>query len=94
MFALKKKMDTMENNSMKQREGEHNKLLQRYQNVKKELDNQQNLERIKFEKLNNRPSTASRSQYSTFGNSPSKKSLHSSRMSSKNNAPASKPSNR
>ena len=33
------------------RETEHNKLLQRYQNVKKEIENQQNIERIKFEKL-------------------------------------------
>lgn len=32
-----------------------NRLLQRYQNVKKELENQQNLERIKVEKAFTRP---------------------------------------
>ncbi len=33
------------------RDQDHAKLLQRYQNVKKELELQQNLERIKLEKL-------------------------------------------
>lgn len=94
MAALKKKLEAVQVGQYKQREVEHNKLLQRYQNVKKELENQQNLERIKFEKSNGRPGTANRSQYSAFGASPSKKSLQSSRMSNRNNAPASKPSNR
>jgi len=39
MAALRKKIDTNMNGRLKQREQEHNKLLQRYQNVKKELEN-------------------------------------------------------
>ena len=38
------------NERLKLREIEHNKILQRYQNVKKEIENQQNLERIRREK--------------------------------------------
>ena len=48
--ALKKKLEANLNDRLKLRETEHNKLLQRYQNVKKEIENQQNIERIKFEK--------------------------------------------
>lgn len=40
MAALKKKIEANMNERLKQREFEHNKLLQRYQNVKKELENQ------------------------------------------------------
>lgn len=69
MNALKKKLEANLNERLKLRETEHNKLLQRYQNVKKEIENQQNLERIKFEKTmnnylgrpGNRPGTANRS---------------------------------
>jgi predicted nuclease with TOPRIM domain len=50
MNALKKKLEANLNERLKLREVEHNKLLQRYQNVKKEIENQQNIERIKFEK--------------------------------------------
>jgi hypothetical protein len=50
MNALKKKLEANLNDRLKLRETEHNKLLQRYQNVKKEIENQQNIERIKFEK--------------------------------------------
>ena len=50
MNALKKKLEGNLNERLKLRENEHNKLLQRYQNVKKEIENQQNLERIKYEK--------------------------------------------
>jgi len=39
MQALKKKVESSAQARMKQRETEHNKLLQRYQNVKKELEN-------------------------------------------------------
>lgn len=64
MNALKKKLEANLNERLKLRETEHNKLLQRYQNVKKEIENQQNIERIKFEKQYNvvaklRPATAS-----------------------------------
>ena len=50
MNALKKKREGNLNERLKLRETEHNKLLQRYQNVKKEIENQQNIERNKFEK--------------------------------------------
>ncbi len=40
MMALQKKCESIQNEQMKMRETEHNKLLQRYQNVKKELENQ------------------------------------------------------
>jgi len=51
MNALKAKCEATMNADRKEREQENNKLLLRYQNVKKELDTQQNLERIKLEKL-------------------------------------------
>lgn len=60
MNALKKKLEGRMNERLKLREVEHNKILQRYQNVKKEIENQQNLERIRIEKAYKvRPSTAS-----------------------------------
>jgi hypothetical protein len=40
MNALKKKLESNLNERLKLRETEHNKLLQRYQNVKKEINNQ------------------------------------------------------
>lgn len=92
MNALKKKLEANLNERLKLRETEHNKLLQRYQNVKKEIENQQNIERIKFERAfqnhNTRPGTANQ------------RSVMASRMGSKMKgsmmggprAPASKPS--
>lgn len=50
MNALKKKLEGNLNERLKLREVEHNKLLQRYQNVKKEIENQQKQEMNKFEK--------------------------------------------
>lgn len=50
MAALKKKLEGKMNERLKMREVEHNKILQRYQNVKKEIENQQNIERIKRER--------------------------------------------
>jgi len=63
MNALKKKLESNLNERLKLRETEHNKLLQRYQNVKKEIQNQQTIELAKFEKQYNtvtalRPQTA------------------------------------
>ncbi len=58
------------NERLKMREVEHNKILQRYQNVKKEIENQQNIERIKKErayKVIARPQSGS--QRSTMGQS-------------------------
>jgi hypothetical protein len=40
MAALKKKLEARMNERLKLREVEHNKILQRYQNVKKEIENQ------------------------------------------------------
>jgi len=68
MAALKKKLEGKMNERLKMREVEHNKILQRYQNVKKEIENQQNIERTKRErayKVVARPQSAS--QRSTMG---------------------------
>ncbi len=35
---------------VRQREDDHNQMLKRYQNVKKEIDSQQSIERIKLDK--------------------------------------------
>ena len=51
MNALKKKLDGIMNEERRLREQEQDKMIQRYQNVKKELETQQNLDRIKQEKL-------------------------------------------
>ncbi len=51
MSALKKKLEGMANADRKLRDQQHKKMLQRYQNVKKEIENQQNLERIRQEKF-------------------------------------------
>jgi hypothetical protein len=89
--ALIKKNQAIEDGQLKMRDVEHNKLLQRYQNVRKELENQQSIERNRMDKMF-RPGTANRSNISMMGGSPSKKSLNSSRMSMRGNQPASKPS--
>lgn len=68
MAALKKRLEAKMNERLKMREVEHNKILQRYQNVKKEIENQQNIERIKRErayKVVARPQSSS--QRSTMG---------------------------
>jgi len=77
MAALRKKLEGRMNERLKLREVEHNKILQRYQNVKKEIENQQNIEKNKKERayeLNTkaRPGTA------TIGG----RSVMSSKMSS------------
>jgi len=58
MSALKKKLEARMNERLKLREVEHNKILQRYQNVKKEIENQQNIERIKKERAYTTAATA------------------------------------
>ena len=50
MNALKKKLEGRMNEFLKLREVEHNKILQRYQNVKKEIENGQIIERTKKER--------------------------------------------
>ena len=93
MNALKKKLEANLNERLKLRETEHNKLLQRYQNVKKEIQNQQTIELAKFEKQYNtvtalRPQTAKGSvMASKMGAS---RMMKGSRMGV--GAPASKPS--
>jgi len=91
MNALKKKLEANLNERLKLRETEHNKLLQRYQNVKKEIENQQNIERIKFEKqyasvISTRPASAQNSMMGSKMGSKMRKST----MGAGN--PASKPS--
>lgn len=50
MAALRKKAENALHEDRNLRDEEHMKMLQRYQNVKRELETQQNLERIKLEK--------------------------------------------
>lgn len=97
MNALKKKLEANLNERLKLRETEHNKLLQRYQNVKKEIENQQNIERIKFEKQfqglgSSRPGTAT--QRSVMGSRMGSKMKGSKigGMANPSGNPASKPS--
>lgn len=96
MNALKKKLEANLNERLKLRETEHNKLLQRYQNVKKEIQNQQAIEMAKFEKQYNtvtalRPPTASGS---VMGSRMGGSRMKASKMGSIAHAgnPASKPS--
>ena len=49
MNALRKKLEGKMNERLKLREVEHNEILQRYENAKKQLENQQTLERNKLE---------------------------------------------
>jgi hypothetical protein len=51
LVALKKRVSTGKQEQKKQRQRDLERLLQRYQNVKAELEQQQNLETIKAEKL-------------------------------------------
>ena len=79
MNALKKKLEGRMNERLKLREQEHNKILQRYQNVKKEIENQQNIEHNKRERAyKTRPGTAT--QRSIMGASMSKMVASNSKM--------------
>lgn len=51
LVALQKRIQTGREEQKKQRHHDLERLLQRYQNVKMELEAQQNLERIRMEKL-------------------------------------------
>ena len=97
MNALKKKLEGNLNGRLKIREQKHNELLQRYQNVKKEIENQQNLERIKFEKAyaNYIKARPGNSQQASMMASKMGSKMNKSKMGNsmnKGNAPASKPS--
>lgn len=50
-MALQKRIQTGREEQKKQRHQDLERLLQRYQNVKAELEAQQNLERVRMEKL-------------------------------------------
>ena len=50
MSALKYKLDLNLQERLKLRDKEHTTMIYRYNNVKKEIENSQKLERIKFEK--------------------------------------------
>lgn len=51
LIALQKRIQTGREEQKKQRHLDLERLLQRYQNVKAELEAQQNLERIRMEKM-------------------------------------------
>jgi hypothetical protein len=51
LLALQKRVQTGREEQKKQRHLDLERLLQRYQNVKAELEAQQNLERIRMEKM-------------------------------------------
>merc|ERR1711991_890780 len=51
LVALQKRIQTGREEQKKQRHLDLERLLQRYQNVKAELEAQQNLERVRMEKL-------------------------------------------
>lgn len=59
MNALRKKLEARMNEQLMLREQEHNKILQSYENSKKQIENQQKLERNKLERqYQTRPGTA------------------------------------
>ncbi|CDW84238.1 UNKNOWN [Stylonychia lemnae] len=102
MNALRKKCEGQMAEDRKLREQQQEKMLQRYMNIKKELENAQNLERIKLEKLFGKQILASQTslsygqnkdnlQYSARLGSPGRKNWAS--ASANLNNPASKPSN-
>lgn len=64
MNALKKKCDQSLTQDRNQREQQHKQMLQRYQNVKTQLEIQHNLERVKLEKLFGKQILASQSSLS------------------------------
>jgi hypothetical protein len=88
MNALKKKLEANLNERLKVRETEHNKLLKRYQNVKREIEKQHNIERNKFDKSMQGYISKNASRPGTAKGS---KNMGVSVMGSK--MPASKPSN-
>ena len=47
---MKKKCGLVEDEQRRRRDADHDTQLQRYQNVRKELENTHNLERVKLEK--------------------------------------------
>ena len=80
------------NERLKEREIEHNKILQRYQNVKKGIENEQNLERIKHEQsFRTRPGTASRSMMASASKMGASR-MKQSQMNMSQRKPASKQS--
>ncbi|CDW87163.1 UNKNOWN [Stylonychia lemnae] len=64
MNALRKKCDNSMSEDRKLREQQHEKMLQKYSNVKREIESQQSLERIKLEKLFGKQLLASQSSLS------------------------------
>lgn len=51
LHALTKKLENLENEDKRIREAEHDKMILRYNNVKKELETQQSIERVRLEKM-------------------------------------------
>lgn len=93
MNALKKKLEANLNERLKVRETEHNKLLKRYQNVKREIEKQHNIERNKFDKSMQGYIMKSASRPGTAKGSKVGGSVMGSRMGGGSKMPASRPSN-
>ena len=64
MHALRKNLEILEAGDRTRREQELEIMLQRYSNVKKALENQHNVERVKLEKLIGNKMQASQSPLS------------------------------
>ena len=64
MNALRKKCENTLHEERNERDDQHNKMLQRYQNVNRELETQQNLERIRLEKQIGKQQLASQTSLS------------------------------
>lgn len=92
MNALKKKLEANLNERLKVRETEHNKLLKRYQNVKREIEKQHNIERNKFDKSMQGYISKNASRPGTAKGNKMGASVMGSRMVG-SKMPASKPSN-
>ena len=90
MEALRKRIIAGENEQKKQRALELERMFQRYQNVKKELENQHKMERIRLEK--GQTFDANMSRMSKMSNRPRTANRKGMRSSAKKNRAAAPPS--
>lgn len=90
MEALRKRIIAGENEQKKQRALELERMFQRYQNVKKELENQHKMERIRLEKGN--LFDPNMSKMSKMSNRPKTATKKGNRSSAKKNRAAAPPS--
>ena len=95
MCATKKKMEMHMNDLLKLRESEHSKHLQRYSNVKKDIENQQNIERVKRERaFKTRPDSASNNKSMMSSTMSQSKMFAKSKTSKIGNTSISKPASK